>query len=50
MNPSTKILIGAVATALLAGATHGPLGMGKSRLGLEVGRAVGAYKNAQRKD
>lgn len=32
MNPSTKILIGAVATALLAGATHGPLGMGKAFL------------------
>ena len=33
MNPSTKILIGAAATALLAGVAHGPLGMGRAFLG-----------------
>ncbi len=32
MNPSTKILIGVLATALLAGVAHGPLGMGRAFL------------------
>ena len=32
MNASTKIVIGLVATALLAGVAHGPLGMGRAFL------------------
>ena len=41
MGPTTKIIIGALATALLAGVAHGPLGLGGSCCG-RIGAAAQA--------
>jgi OmpA-OmpF porin, OOP family len=41
MGPTTKIIIGAIATALLAGVAHGPLGLGGNCCG-KIGTAAQA--------
>jgi OmpA-OmpF porin, OOP family len=44
MGPTTKIIIGAIATALLAGVAHGPLGLGGNccgKIGAAAQTAVG---------
>jgi OmpA-OmpF porin, OOP family len=50
MNSSTKIVIGLVATALLAGVAHGPLGMGKAFLAGLAGQSRAALDGAQMTD
>ncbi len=53
MGPTTKIIIGAIATALLAGVAHGPLGLGGNccgKIGTAAQAAVGPGVTATMQD
>ena len=53
MGPTTKIIIGAIATALLAGVAHGPLGLGGNccgKIGTAAQAAVGPGITATMQD
>jgi OmpA-OmpF porin, OOP family len=53
MGPTTKIIIGAIATALLAGVAHGPLGLGGNccgKIGAAAQAAVGPGVTATMQD
>jgi OmpA-OmpF porin, OOP family len=53
MGPTIKIIIGAIATALLAGVAHGPLGLGGSccgKIGAAAQAAVGSGITATMQD